>query len=63
MPSQTLKRRALAALAALPMLFPGISTSADSPFIRSAEIEPDVQFWERVYTEVTTNGGLVHDDR
>ncbi|HLB83922.1 MAG TPA: transglycosylase SLT domain-containing protein, partial [Steroidobacteraceae bacterium] len=30
---------------------------------RPAEIEPDVRFWVRVYTEVTTNGGLVHDDR
>ena len=56
-------RCALAALSALSMLCPGISTAADSPFAHSAEIEPDIQFWERVYTEVTTNGGLVHDDR
>jgi membrane-bound lytic murein transglycosylase D len=45
------------------MLCPGISTATDSPFVHSSEIEPDIQFWERVYTEVTTNGGLVHDDR
>ena len=45
------------------MLCSGISTAADSPFVHSAEIEPDIQFWERVYTEVTTDGGLVHDDR
>ncbi len=56
-------RCALAALSALSMLCPSISTAADSPFAHSAEIEPDIQFWERVYTEVTTNGGLVHDDR
>lgn len=31
--------------------------------MRPAEIEPDVRFWTRVYTEVTTNGGFVHDDR
>lgn len=33
----------------------------ESPFIRPAELEPDVAFWRRVYTEVTTQGGLVHD--
>jgi membrane-bound lytic murein transglycosylase D len=53
----------LGALFALSMLCSGISTAADSPFVHSAEIEPDIQFWERVYTEVTTDGGLVHDDR
>ena len=37
--------------------------AAESPFVRTAEIEPDIQFWTRVYTEVTTNGGLVHDER
>ena len=31
--------------------------------MRPTEIEPDVHFWTRVYTEVTTNGGFVHDDR
>jgi membrane-bound lytic murein transglycosylase D len=36
---------------------------AASPFVRPTEIEPDVRFWTRVYTEVTTNGGFVHDDR
>ena len=30
---------------------------------RPAEIEPDIQFWTRVYTEVDTNGGFIHDDR
>jgi peptidoglycan lytic transglycosylase D len=37
--------------------------AAENPFVRTAEIEPDIQFWTRVYTEVTTNGGLVHDER
>jgi membrane-bound lytic murein transglycosylase D len=36
---------------------------AESPFVRPAEIEPDIGFWTRIYTEVTTNGGFVHDDR
>jgi membrane-bound lytic murein transglycosylase D len=33
----------------------------DSPFVRPAELEPDIAFWRRVYTEVTTRGGLIHD--
>ncbi|WP_455374856.1 LysM peptidoglycan-binding domain-containing protein [Kaarinaea lacus] len=32
-------------------------------FPRPAAIEHDVQFWKRVYTEVTTNEGFIHDDR
>ena len=30
--------------------------------MRPAELEQDVRFWIRVYTEVTTNQGLLHDD-
>jgi len=32
------------------------------PFARPAELEADVRFWIRVYTEVTTDQGLLHDD-
>jgi len=32
------------------------------PFAHPSELEPDVRFWIRVYTEVTTNQGLLHDD-
>ena len=35
----------------------------DRLFPRPAAIEHDVQFWKRVYTEVTTNEGFIHDDR
>ncbi|MGA2342068.1 MAG: transglycosylase SLT domain-containing protein [Steroidobacteraceae bacterium] len=31
-------------------------------FPHPAELEPDVRFWIRVYTEVTTDGGFIHDD-
>jgi membrane-bound lytic murein transglycosylase D len=38
---------------------------ADAPeangFVRPAELEHDIAFWRRVYTEVTTRGGLIHD--
>jgi membrane-bound lytic murein transglycosylase D len=30
---------------------------------RPAELEPDVQFWVRVYTEVDTQSGYIHDSR
>lgn len=30
---------------------------------RPPEIEPDIRFWTRVYTEVDTDGGFIHDDR
>jgi len=33
------------------------------PFAHPPELEPDVRFWIRVYTEVTTDQGLLHDDR
>ncbi|MGH8497177.1 MAG: LysM peptidoglycan-binding domain-containing protein [Gammaproteobacteria bacterium] len=32
-------------------------------FPRPAELEPDVRFWTRVYTEIDTNGGFLHDAR
>jgi membrane-bound lytic murein transglycosylase D len=63
MPARFHTRCTLGALCAMLLLISRISVGADSPFVRPAEIEPDVQFWIRVYTEVTTNGGLVHDDR
>jgi membrane-bound lytic murein transglycosylase D len=31
-------------------------------FAYPTELEPDVRFWIRVYTEVTTDQGLLHDD-
>ncbi len=34
----------------------------DELFPRPAAIEHDVQFWKRVYTEITTGEGFIHDD-
>ena len=39
-----------------------LNTTPD-PFAHPAELERDVRFWIRVYTEVTTDQGLLHDDR
>ncbi len=35
---------------------------AAGPFVRPAELEHDVAFWRRVYTEVSTDGGFIHDN-
>ena len=35
--------------------------AASAAFPRPAELERDIAFWRRVYTEVTTSGGLIHD--
>jgi membrane-bound lytic murein transglycosylase D len=40
---------------------PLTSAAEENPFVRPAELEPDIAFWRRVYTEVTTQGGLIHD--
>jgi LysM repeat protein len=36
--------------------------AADDPMPRPAELERDVQFWIRVYSEVDTDGGFIHDE-
>jgi membrane-bound lytic murein transglycosylase D len=33
-----------------------------SHFVRPPELEHDVKFWQRVYTEAGTDGGFIHDD-
>jgi len=48
--------------AVLPALAP-TAARADGAFTRPPELEPDINFWTRIYTKVTTNGGLIHDDR
>jgi membrane-bound lytic murein transglycosylase D len=40
---------------------PLTAVAEESPFVRPAELEPDIAFWRKVYTEVTTEGGLLHD--
>lgn len=40
---------------------PLTAAAAENPFVRPTELEPDIAFWRRVYTEVTTEGGLLHD--
>lgn len=40
----------------------GIGWAADDLAYRPPELERDVQFWIRVYTEVATTEGLLHDE-
>ncbi|MDP9084786.1 MAG: transglycosylase SLT domain-containing protein [Pseudomonadota bacterium] len=39
-----------------------VAAEAPDLFAHPAQLEQDVRFWIRVYTEVTTNQGLIHDD-
>jgi membrane-bound lytic murein transglycosylase D len=58
-------RESLAALTLMLLtLIGGAGFAADTadPFVHPPELEPDVRFWIRVYTEVTTDQGLLHDD-
>ena len=40
-----------------------VAAEQQNSFPRPPELEPDIRFWTRVYTEVDTSGGLVHDAR
>jgi membrane-bound lytic murein transglycosylase D len=40
---------------------PSFEAIAAEAFVRPAELEADITFWRRIYTEVSTNGGLIHD--
>jgi membrane-bound lytic murein transglycosylase D len=57
-----LLRCLLPVICAMFVAAPGHASSPTSElFVRPAELEPAVAFWRRVYTEVTTQGGLIHD--
>jgi membrane-bound lytic murein transglycosylase D len=40
----------------------GAAGDGSDPFAHPPALERDIRFWIRVYTEVTTDGGLLHDD-
>jgi membrane-bound lytic murein transglycosylase D len=56
------KVAALGALLALALGGRSVRAEEADPFAHPPELESDVRFWIRVYTEVTTDGGLIHDD-
>lgn len=49
------------AIAFLALLLSCFNVSA-SNFPRPAELEPAVQFWIKVYTDISTSQGFIHDD-
>ncbi len=40
-----------------------IAAASDTALPRPAALEPAVQFWIRVYTEITTDAGFIHDQQ
>jgi membrane-bound lytic murein transglycosylase D len=53
---------AIALLASIGCFSAGAQVSEPDPFAHPPALESDVRFWIRVYTEVTTDQGLLHDD-
>ncbi len=52
------------ALLLVPFLHVRVAVAdAADPFVHPPALERDIRFWIRVYTEVTTDQGLIHDDR
>lgn len=58
----SLRRAWLASLLPWVALF-SVTAGAESAIPRPEGIQQDVNFWIRVYTEVTTNEGFLHDER
>ncbi len=51
-----------AVLVLLTLVAPSVEQAqAAEAFVRPVELEADIAFWRRIYTEVSTNGGLIHD--
>ena len=50
------------ALLLAPFIWTPVRAETADAFAYPPELEPDVRFWIRVYTEVTTDQGLLHDD-
>jgi len=67
--SRPLNLRRLRYAACLAICTAGVADAQTTPasqtnnthFTRPAELEHDVKFWQRVYTEVGTDGGFIHD--
>lgn len=57
-------KRTIALLTVGLSLFFSFSAWAEEELLpRPKELEPDIRFWTRVYTEITTDQGFIHDDR
>ena len=54
------RKTAILLLAALPFLSPA---GADETFPQPPELQPDVDFWTAIFTEVGNDEGVLHDNR
>ena len=45
------------------LLLPALAAWAAPDIPEPAELEPDIRFWMRVYSEISTNDGFIHDQR
>lgn len=45
------------------LLTASVAHAAPGDFPRPDALEPDIAFWKRIYSEVGTDGGLLHDSR
>lgn len=67
MPNESLRRRVVALVALL--VLGGMAGGAQAQALRTPGFEPppelqrDVDFWKRIYSDITTGAGLLHDDR
>jgi membrane-bound lytic murein transglycosylase D len=50
-------------LACLLTLAPLLAAADPTAIPEPAELEPDVRFWMRVYSQISTNAGFIHDQR
>jgi membrane-bound lytic murein transglycosylase D len=60
-PAVTLAMRFLAKSALALMLCCTLARAAEPQLSVPPELQPDVQFWIRVYSEISTNEGFIHD--
>src|SRR5450432_1845458 len=58
---RSLARQVLRGFALINMLLAAAQAQAESPVPRPPELERDVQFWVRVYSQIDTNAGFLHD--
>ncbi len=58
----TIKRLFIIAMAGL-LWCSAAAAEPTAGLARPAKLEPDILFWTRIYTEVDTRGGLIHDNK
>ncbi len=50
-------------LTCLLLFLPALAPAASPGLTEPPELEPDIRFWMRVYSEISTNEGFIHDQR